>query len=405
MVSLMGALLAAIGAFLGYYFFGDPLIGVILALIVWAIMWLVTYYQGDSILLSTAGARKIEKKDAPRLFDVVEEMTIASGLAKMPDVYIIEDPALNAFATGRDINHASVAITSGLLEKLNRDELQGVIGHEIAHIKDRDVLLMVILSVMVGTIVILSWYASRMMFFGGMNSGGNRKRRGDNGGGLQIILLVLGLILMILAPIFAQLIYFAVSRQREYLSDASSALFTRYPEGLASALEKLATNSTHVVSANKATSAMYIADPFQKAALKAEELTSTHPPIADRIRILRRMNGASYADYEKAYEEAHSGQHAIPQAALTGGTGGSGTGGVSTSAMPGSVGLRGPSTDNAPVSRAGRARETSNLLYKLDDYKVIDCDCGVRLKVPADYPADQVKCPRCGESHDISEAK
>lgn len=400
MVSLMGALLAALGAFFGYYFFNDPLIGVILAVIIWAIMWLVTYYQGDSILLSTANARKIEKKDAPRLFDVVEEMTIAAGLPKMPDVYIIEDPALNAFATGRDINHASVAITSGLLEKLNRDELQGVIGHEIAHIKDRDVLLMVILSVMVGTIVILSWYASRMMFFGGMSGGGNRKRRGDNGGGLQIILVVIGLILAILAPIFAQLIYFAVSRRREYLSDASSALFTRYPEGLASALEKLTTNSTHVVSANKATSAMYIADPFQKAALKADEITSTHPPIADRIRVLRRMSGASYADYEKAYEETHKGERAIPQAAVAEVPGGSG----SSSAVPGSVGLRGPSTDNSPVSNAGRARETSNLLYKLDDYKVIDCDCGVRLKVPADYPADQVKCPRCGETHDISEA-
>lgn len=401
MVSLMGALLAAVGAFLGYYFFDDALIGVILALVIWAIMWLVTYFQGDSILLSMSGARKIEKQDSPRLFNIVEEMTIASGLPKMPDVYLIDDPALNAFATGRDINHASVAITSGLMEKLNRDELTGVIGHEIAHIKDRDVYLMVILSVMVGTIVILSWYASRMMLFGGMGGGGNRRKRGggDSGGAIQLILVVVGLVLMILAPIFAQLIYFAVSRRREYLSDASSALYTRYPEGLASALDKLATNNTHVATANKATASMYIADPFQKAALKAEELTSTHPPLADRIRILRRMSGASYADYEKAYEEFHKGQHAVPQSAVSGG----GTGG--TGAVPGSVGLRAPSADNAPVSKADRARETSNLLYKLNDYKVIDCDCGVRLKVPADYTADQVKCPRCGETHPMSEAK
>jgi len=401
MVSLMGALLAAVGAFFGYYFFGDATVGIVLALIVWGLMWLVTYFQGDSILLSMAGARKIEKQDNPRLFDVVEEMMIASGLPRMPEVYIIDDPALNAFATGRDINHASVAITSGLLEKLNRDELQGVIGHEIAHIKDRDVFLMVILSVMVGAIVMLSYFATRMMFWGSMTGGGGRRRSGgrDSGGGaIQLVLMVVGLILMILAPIFAQLIYLAISRRREYLSDASSALYTRYPEGLASALEKLATNNTHVQTANKATAPMYIADPFQKVSLSADEMTSTHPPLADRIRILRKMSGASYADYQKAYEEFHKGHGIIPPSAVS-------VGGTAAGTAAQSAALRAPSADKEPVSRTERARETSNMMWKLNDYKTIDCGCGVRLRVPPAYPAEFVRCPRCGETHSTTEAK
>ncbi len=397
MVSLMGALLAAVGAFFGYYFIGSATFGVIVALIIWFFMWLITYFQGDSILLSTAGARKIAKSDNPRLYNIVEEMTIASGLAKMPDVYIIDDPALNAFATGRDINNASVAITSGLLEKLNRDELQGVMAHEIAHIKDRDVLLMVYLSVMVGAIVIISAISRNMLFWGGMAGGRRRRssRGGDSGGGIQIILMLVGLVLIILAPIFAELIYLAISRRREYLSDASSALYTRYPEGLASALEKLATNSTRVATANKATAPMYIADPFQKAALKAEELTSTHPPIADRIRILRSMGNASYAEYQKAYEKFHGGHDIIPSSATA----------APAVAAAGSASLRGPSTDNAPLARADRARETSNMMYKMDGYKTIDCGCGVRLRVPPDYPAELVRCPRCGETHSTTEAK
>ena len=173
LVILMGAVLVLIGWFIGLAFANNAIIGLVIALIVWGIMSLIAYFQGDSILLGVAGAKKIQPSDHPRLYNVVEEMKIASGLEKMPDVYIIDDPALNAFATGRDINHASVAITSGLLQKLNRDELEGVIGHEISHIKNRDVLLMSMCSVLLGTIVILSYYASRMMMFGAMFGGGS----------------------------------------------------------------------------------------------------------------------------------------------------------------------------------------------------------------------------------------
>jgi heat shock protein HtpX len=307
----MGLLLLALGYAIGLYFLDNGLAGMAIAGVVWGIMSLVAMFQGDSILLGVAGARKIKKEDNPRLYNVVEEMSIAAGLPKVPDVYIVDDPALNAFATGRDPNKSAVAITSGLLEKLNRDELQGVIAHEIGHIKNRDVSLMAISAVMLGAIVMLSWYASRTLFF----TGGRRRSSRDSGGGANIIAII-GLVLIILAPIFAQLIHLAVSRKREYLADASSALYTRYPEGLASALEKMTNSSTQVRTANQATAPMYTISPFTKSGASLSSLMSTHPPIADRIRILRAMGGNSYQNYEAAYEQVRKGR-IIPKSALT----------------------------------------------------------------------------------------
>jgi len=384
LVVLMGVLLLALGYFLGLIFFDSAIGGLIIALIIWGVMNLVAFFQGDSILLGMSGARKIKPSDHPRLYNIVEEMKIASGLEKMPDTYIIDDPALNAFATGRDPNRASVAITSGLLQKLNRDELQGVIGHEIAHIKNRDVLLMVLLSVLLGSIVILAWYASRYMFL----AGGGRRSSSGGGGGAGIIIIVVGLILMILAPIAAQLIYYAVSRKREYLADASSALYTRYPEGLASALEKLATSGTSVRAANKATAPMYIVNPFHKKGMSLESLTSTHPPIAERVRILRAMAGASLTDYEQAYQKARGGAGVIPATALA-------LDGINPTA------LRAPSAETKPVEdlpqRIERARETSGLVWQLNDYQTIPCECGTTLRIPPNFPLPSIKCPHCGK--------
>jgi len=314
LVVFMGILLLAIGYVIGLYFLNNASGGLAIAAIVWMVMALIAFFQGDSILLGVSGARKISKADNPRLYNIVEEMSIASGLPKVPDVYIINDPALNAFATGRDLDKAAVAITSGLLEQLNRDELQGVIAHEIGHVKNRDVLLMTISAVMLGAIVIISWYATRIMFW----SGGRRSDRrsgGDGGGSIQAILMILGLVLLILAPIFAQLIYLAISRKREYLADASSALYTRYPEGLASALEKLGNSNTQVKAANQATAPMYTINPFAKKRA-VNDWMSTHPPISERVRILRGMGGNSYVDYEKAYEQLHKGRGIVPKAAL-----------------------------------------------------------------------------------------
>ena len=386
LVIAMGLILLAIGWLLGYAFMNSAIGGLAIAGIIWIIMSLVGYFQGDSILLGLSKARKIGPDDHPRLYNIVEEMKIASGLEHMPSIYIIDDPALNAFATGRDPKRASVAITSGLLNKLNRDELQGVIGHEMAHIKNRDVLLMAMTSVLLGTIVILAWYGSRIMLF----SGGGRSRSSSRGGGgqAQLIIMIAAIVLAILAPILAQLIYFAISRKREYLADASSALYTRYPEGLASALEKLGQSTGQLQSANKATAPMYIVNPFRKQGVQFSNLSSTHPPLTERINILRKMAGATYINYNEAYREVHHGRSGVIPA---------------TGLVDESVQL----TPTRPSSKADdpeekqRIRETSAVLQKLGGYKTIDCECGAKLKLPPGFTQGTLTCPRCGRKHRV----
>jgi heat shock protein HtpX len=382
----MGALLILIGYFIGLYFFDSAFAGLVIAILVWAILSLIGYFQGDSILLSMSRAKKIKRDDHPRLYNVVEEMKIASGLEKMPNIYIIDDPALNAFATGRDPKRASVAITSGLLQKLNRDELQGVIAHEISHVKNRDVLLMSMCSILLGTIVILAWYGSRIMIFGSMT--GSRRSSSSGGGGQgQAIILIVSLVFMILAPIMAQLIYFAISRKREYLADASAALYTRYPEGLASALEKLGASTGQLKSANKATAPMYIVNPFRKKGMKASDLSSTHPPISERIRILRAMAGASFGDYDQAYRQVHGGKGVVPAASLA-----AATVPITTTKLEGEAG---------EPNEIQRARETSDVMWRLSNYNTITCDCGAKLRVPPDFRQSQIRCPHCGRTHQV----
>jgi heat shock protein HtpX len=383
LVTVMAVMLLAIGYFLGHYIFENGLAGLFIALIIWFIMTLIAFYSGDNILLSLAHARKIGPDDYPRLYNVVEEMKIASGLEKMPDVYIIDEKAPNAFATGRDPNKASVAVTTGLLEKLNRDELQGVIGHEISHIKNRDVLLMAITAVMLGTIVILAWYVSRLLIFGSMGRSRSSSRGG--GGQAQLIILAVGIIFMILAPILAQLIYYAISRKREYLADASSALYTRYPEGLASALEKISGSAVELKTANKATAPMYIVNPFSKKGMSLSNATSTHPPIAERIRILRAMaGGASFTEYDKAYRQVHSGGRGIIS--------------NSTQYMAGAVGLREASLEEEkPAGEAiSRKREVGDTMLRLNDYRIVQCSCGTKWKIPPDFPDPDFLCTKCG---------
>ena len=385
MVILMGVLLLLIGCFLGLSLLDSAIGGLLIALIVWAIMTLIAFFQGDSILLSISQAHKIGPQDHPRLYNVVEEMKVASGLQKMPDVYIIDDPAMNAFATGRSSDKASVAVTSGLLQKLNRDELQGVVAHEISHINNRDVLLMSICAVMLGTIVLLSYYASRFMLFGGMT---RSRRSSSGGGGAQLVVLVIELALMILAPIMAQLIYFAISRRREYLADASAAQYTRYPEGLASALEKLAGSKEQLKSANKATAPMFIINPFRSKGLSASDLTSTHPPISERIRILKAMSGASYKDYDIAYKSV-KGRSALPQSAM-----------LTSDAIP----LRPASADDSEGTQTevARARETSEAMWHSANYSTVNCECGTRFRIPPGFKSSQFICPHCGRLNKVN---
>ena len=398
LVVSMAMLLFVVGFVVGMLFFGGEaggIIGIAMAAIIWIVMTLAAYYAGNDIFLSISKARKIEKQDHPRLFNVVEEMKIASGLSKMPDVYIIDTPALNAFATGRDADHAAVAITSGLLQKLNRDELQGVIAHEMAHINNRDVLLMMMAGVMMGAIVMLADMAMYYLFFSAVMGGGRgrqNRRGGSEGGQAYIIILIVAIVLIIVAPILAQIIYFAISRKREYLADASAAQYTRYPEGLASALEKLSTSTAELQSANRATAPMYIVNPLHRKGMKMSDLSSTHPPISERIKILRSMGGgAGLSDYDSAYRKVHgtSGAGIVPAAAMAGG-------GMGLAAGP----VQAREAQQEP-EELERARETSDVLWKLSDYTFLTCTCGTKLKIPPKFKSKVVKCPHCGASNSI----
>lgn len=241
------------------------------------------YYYSDQIVLSMSQARPVIKAQEPYLWNTVEGLSIAAGLP-MPKPYIIEDSAPNAFATGRDPQHAALAVTRGLLDKLNRQELEGVIGHEMAHIQNYDIRFMTLVTVLLGTIVLLSDWMTRSMWYGG---GRRRRSSSDSGGG---IIMLIGLVLVILSPIIAQLMHLALSRKREYLADSSGAMLTRYPEGLASALEKIAADPEPLEAANKATAHLYIYNPlrdYKKSWLN--NLFSTHPPTEERIKRLRAM--------------------------------------------------------------------------------------------------------------------
>lgn len=252
----------------------------IMAIIISIIMSLFGYFSGDKVALATSGAKEIQETDNPYVYRMTENLCITAGMP-MPKVHLINDDAINAFATGRDPQHASIAITTGAIAKLENEELEGVIAHELSHIKNYDIRLMTVVIILVGVIALLSDLFLRMTFFGG------GKRDDDRGG--NPILLIVGLILIILSPIIAQLIKFAVSRKREYLADASGSLLTRYPEGLARALEKIDHDHSILKRANNATAHLYISSPFHGTQKFLANAFSTHPPLADRITKLRSM--------------------------------------------------------------------------------------------------------------------
>jgi heat shock protein HtpX len=279
----ISAVLVVLGYFIGQYW-GQSYGGIAIAVIIAVVMSLSAYYAGDKMVLAISRAKRIEKKDFPQLFNVIEELSIAAGVP-MPAVYVIDDTAPNAFATGRDPAHASVAITTGLLQKLDRDELQGVMAHELSHVQNRDILYATMVGVLVGSIALISDFFLRSFFW----TGGRRRRSSGGSGMAGLILLVVAIVLAILAPIAARLLQLAVSRQREYLADASGAKLTRYPEGLARALEKIAGDKEVLEVANRATQHLYIVNPIKPFEKRASNLFSTHPPIQERIRRLREM--------------------------------------------------------------------------------------------------------------------
>jgi heat shock protein HtpX len=273
-----------LGYVIGYAWLGDPrraLFGLVLALMVGTIAGFVAYFAGDSMVLAASRAKEVQHGDAPQLFNVVEEMAIAGGLP-LPKVYIIQDTAPNAFATGRDPEHASVAVTSGLLQKLDRDELQGVMAHEMAHVGNFDIRYSMLVGILVGTTVLISDFFLRGLWFGG-----GRSREG--GGYVQIIMMVVAILLAILAPLFARLLQLSISRQREYLADVTAVRLTRNPDGLADALQKISGDREVLEVANRATAHLYIVNPVKSFEKRAKGLFSTHPPIGERIEILRAM--------------------------------------------------------------------------------------------------------------------
>jgi len=379
-------LLASLGWFGGEYFGGRGAgpVGLVVALLVWGVMTLAAWFQGDNVMLSVAGAKRVKKSDLPVLFNVVEEMTLAAGLPKMPAIYVIDDPAPNAFATGRRAENASVAVTSGLLHELNRDELQGVIAHELGHIRNRDIQLMLFAGVLAGAIVILAEVGLRGMWFSGGSRNRSRRSGGDNAG----VFAVVAVVLMILAPILARLIYFAVSRKREYLADASAASFTRYPEGLASALEKISRAPQKLHGVTSATAPMYIINPMKRQGTMAANGTATHPPISERVKILRSMAGGSgFRAYDESFRSVTQARRGVLPDSVLG------------DEPPTPLAKR---SQQAAPSQREQARQVDDFLYRENGYRRIECACGTVLKIPPDFASSGAKCPRCHTVHKVT---
>ena len=387
--ALLIMVLASVLLFLGYAIGGsiEPkqggVLGVLIAMAVWVVLVLVSVAGGEKILLATTGAHEVTHDSAPQLFNIVEEMKIASGLPAMPRVYIIDSNVPNAFAVGLNPKRASVAVTTGLLARLDRDELQGVIAHELGHISNRDTLFMTLAGVTMGAIIILADFYLRGMRFG---MGGRSRSSSKSGGQAAAIMFIVAIVFAIVAPILAQMLYFACSRKREYLADASGAQFTRYPEGLASALEKISSYQGEGLKVSKAVAPMFTVNPLS-AASSGSSIFSTHPPSQDRIRVLRSMaKGSSLAAYEEAFRETHKNRSVI---------------GARNLASSVENGIRAASAPETKPDATKQWRSAQDLLQKASQYATIACACGLNIKLPPAFDQKTVVCPRCGTSHAV----
>jgi heat shock protein HtpX len=385
----MGLLLILIGFTFGSFYNPDNggFVGIFFAIMLWGILSTVSYFAGSKILLAVSGAKEVTKDVHPQLYNVVEEMRIAANLPYQPKIYIIADPAPNAFATGIKPENSAIAVTAGLLGTLNRDELQGVVAHEMSHILNRDILVMTFAGMMLGAITLMADVFARSLWFGGGSR--YKSKSSDKGGQAQIIIIVLAIALAILGPIMAQLLYFAISRKREYLADASAVRLSRYPEGLASALEKISQSTYDLKTANKVTAPMYIVNPLKKKGMQLANLTSTHPPITERIKILRSMQqGANLVNYQNAFSKVTgSKSDLIPKSGLS-------------EVSP--VFFRQPELNIQQVENSKQVkRDVGDLVMKLNNFRFIDCNCGIKIKIPPDYKNNFINCPRCGTKHSI----
>ena len=277
-------LIGVLGAVLGFYY-GNLYFGLIIAVIISLVYILISYRSGDKMILKMSGAKPVTKKEYPYLYHTVEGLAISAGIPT-PKAYVIEDSALNAFATGRNPKNASITVTTGLLKIMNRQELEGVIAHEMSHIKNYDIRFMMLTAVLVGIVILLSDFLLRSFLWGGHG----RRHSSRGGGQFAVILIAVGLILAILSPIIGELIKLSISRKREFMADANGAILTRYPPGLTSALRKISKDPDPLVDkANKSTAHLFISTPFRKKTGFIPNLFLTHPPIEERIKRLEAM--------------------------------------------------------------------------------------------------------------------
>jgi len=382
-LAALAAILIGLGAVMGLAVdprAGGP-IGALAALALYGVLVAAALGAGEEIVLAAAGARPIDKAMAPQLWNVVEEMTVASGLPAMPKIYIVDQDTPNAFAVGATPAKACLAVTTGLVKRMSRDELQGVVAHEIAHIRNLDTRFMTLVTVMAGAIVLISDGFLRMFRFGPLPRRSSRDRSGA-------AFFLLALVAAVAAPFVAQLLSLACSRRREYLADASAVRFTRFPLGLASALEKIAAEAGTMKGTNRAVAPLYIVNPLDGRGVSG--LFSTHPPIAERIRVLREMGGlAGYADYDAAYRRVNG--SACLDAATIG--------------TEGSLPARAPTPEPAAAEEGiARAREVARAMGGLAGLLTITCPCGVGIGVPPGLNRDSVVCPRCGRENPVPTA-
>lgn len=356
--------------------------GALAGFVIWIVQSMIAYYFGDAIVLSVSHATKATKESYPVLHNVVEEMKIASSQKHMPEIYVVNDEAMNAFATGIRPEKSAICVTIGLLESLNRDELQGVIAHEMSHIINRDVLFMTFAGVMLGSINMIArgfLYSTRPV------SRRSKLGKSSSPGGHPAIIIA-AIVLSIIAPLLAQVFYFAISRKREYLADATAVRLTRYPEGLASALEKISGTARNLVFYNSITAPMFIINPMALSNEDSLFSNSTHPPTNKRIAILRQLqNGGkvSFRDYQNIFIKENGKGKLLPDSAL---------------ADKGEVAVKtGVKADNEPVTVASKTRKITDMIMATNGFLFLICTCGLKMKVPPTIGKSQVECPRCGK--------
>ncbi len=364
--------------------------GAFVGFILWAVQSAVAYFFGDQIVLRVSQATKVSKENYPQLHNIVEEMKIAASQPYMPEVYVINDEAMNAFATGIRPEKSAICVTAGLLESLNRDELQGVVAHEMSHIINRDVLFMTFAGVMLGTINMISKGFIIGSYSGRRGSYSRRGRLGSSASKSHPALMLIALVFAIIAPLLANIFYFAISRKREYLADATAVRLTRYPEGLASALERISGTATNLVMYNSITAPMYIINPMAYSDQASVFSSSTHPPTSERIGILRALqNGGkvSFRDYQAAYAKQCGNKKLLPDSALKNKE--------QIAVRTGMVAAAGAVAGG--VSKKGAVRGVTDLIMANSGFVFLPCSCGLKIKVPPTLGKSNTQCPRCGK--------